>query len=479
MVVAVPPRERLVGTPVKRTEDPRLITGNGQYLDDIKLPGMTYAAILRSPHGHARIVSLNTAKARALPGVLVVLTGADLQPQAGPLPVPFPVAGVENHIPPHHPIAIDRVRYVGDAVAAVVAETPYIARDARDLIEVEYEVLPAVVDQEQAMADGAPQLHENAPNNICFHWTAGDKDATEQATAQAEVVVRQRIRNQRLIPNPMETRGAMARYDAGSGEMTLWITSQAPHVMKLLLAAFVLGMPENKLRCIAPDIGGGFGAKIFLYADMAIMCVLARMVGRPVKWVETRQENYTSTTHGRDHIQDITLAARRDGTITGLSVRSMANMGAYSSTVAPGCLATLYGRMVSGVYHTPHIFSEVYGVYTNTALIDAYRGAGRPEATYLCERMIDLLAAELKMDPAEVRRKNFIRNDEFPYAPPRMGMLPFDSGNYTGALDRALEMIGYADARRQQTEARAQGRLVGIGLSSYVEICGIAPSDWI
>ncbi len=480
MAIAESPTEtKLVGQSVKRKEDPRLITGGGQYLDDIKLPNTAHVAILHSPHAHARIRSIDTSAARALPGVIDVITGADLKDSVNPLPCAMPAGGVENHLVPHRVLAVDKVRFTGDNVAAVVAESPYIARDALDLIVVDYEVLPAVVDQEKAMADGAPQLHDEAPGNICMHWTASDAEGTDAAIKGAEVVVRQRFRNQRLIPTPMETRGAMARYDAGTGETTIWMTSQAPHVHKILLAAFVLGIPEHKLRCIAPEVGGGFGAKIFLYADMAIVAVLAKRTGRPVKYVETRSENYVVTTHGRDHIQDVELSATRDGRITGLRVRCMANLGAYLSTIAPGVVATLFGSMVSGPYKIPNIFSEIYGVYTNTAMVDAYRGAGRPEATYLIERMVDLLAAELKMDPAEVRRKNFIQPQDFPYTPPKLGMLPYDSGEYAKTLDVALQKSGYAELRRRQEEARAQGRLVGIGLASYVEICGVAPSAWI
>ncbi len=480
MALADPPlRTKLVGESIKRKEDPRLITGNGQYLDDIKLPNMAHAAILHSPHAHARIVGIDTTAARALPGVIDVITGADLVDSVNPLPCAMPAGGVENHLATHRVLAVDKVRFTGDNVAVVVAEDPYIAHDALELIQVAYEPLPAVVDQEQAMADGAPQLHDEAPNNICMHWTAGDAAAAAAAIDGAEVVVRQRFHNQRLIPNPMETRGAIGRYDQGTGETTIWMTSQAPHVMKILLAAFVLGIPEHKLRCIAPEVGGGFGAKIFLYADMALVAVLSRRVGRPVKWVETRSENYIVTTHGRDHIQDVELAARRDGTITGLRVKCIANLGAYLSTIAPGVVATLFGRMVSGCYKIPAIFSEVYGVYTNTAMVDAYRGAGRPEATYMIERMVDLLANELSMDPAEVRRKNFIPPQDFPYSPPALGLVPYDTGEYAKTLDLALEKVGYAELRRKQREARNEGRLMGIGLSSYVEICGVAPSAWI
>jgi carbon-monoxide dehydrogenase large subunit len=474
MAVSAP----LVGQSVKRKEDQRLLTGAGRYLDDIHVPRMTYAAILRSPHAHARIRAIDTSRARTLPGVLAVYTGADLQDAIQPLPCAMPAGGVENHIAPHRVLAIDTVRYVGDGVAMVVAEDSYIAQDALELISVDYEPLPVVVDGEKALEPGAPQLHAEAPGNLCMHWSAGNKERTDAAFQQAEVVVRHRIQNQRLIPNPIETRGALASYDPGTGDTTIWMTSQAPHVMKILLAAFVLGIPEHKLRVIAPEVGGGFGAKIFLYPDMALTAWASRQLGRPVKFVETRQENYRATTHGRDHTQDVQLAARRDGTILGLRVRSIANLGAYLSTIAPGIPTTLFGRMVSGVYRIPAIYVEVDGVYTNTSMVDAYRGAGRPEATFLIERMVDLLAHELGMDPAEVRRKNFIPPEAFPYSPPDLGLVPYDSGRYAVALDRALELVGYQQLRAEQAAARKAGRLLGIGLSSYVEICGVAPSAW-
>ncbi|MGH2410497.1 MAG: xanthine dehydrogenase family protein molybdopterin-binding subunit [Chloroflexota bacterium] len=469
----------LVGQSVRRKEDPRLISGQGRYLDDIHLPNTVHAALLRSPHGHARILSIDTSRARALPGVVAIYTGADLKDTANPLPCAFTAGGVPNNLPPHRALAIDKARYVGDGIAVVVAEDEYLAHDALDLIEVEYEVLPAVVDAEKALEAGAPQLHDEAPGNLCMHWTAGNQEKTDAAFAAAEVVVKHRIHNQRLIANPMETRGALANYDPGTGELTLWCTSQNPHIHKLLLAAFVLGMPEHKVRVIAPEVGGGFGSKIFLYPDMVIVSWVARRLGRPVKFVETRSENYLATQQGRDHTQYVEVAARRDGTVTGLRVRSLANLGAYLSTAGPGIPTTLFGRLVSGAYRIPAISVAVDWVFTNTALVDAYRGAGRPEATFLIERMIDLLALELGMDPSEVRRKNFIPPDAFPYSPADLGLVPYDSGNYEPALDKALQLVGYRELRREQEEGRKHGRLLGSGLSSYIEICGLAPSAWM
>jgi aerobic carbon-monoxide dehydrogenase large subunit len=469
---------KMVGQAIKRREDPRLISGKGNYVEDIKLPGMLHAAILRSPYAHARINGINTEAARALPGVVAVITGAEIAEEQNALPCAWAAGGVQNNVNTPRALAVDMARFTGEGVAMVVAETPYIAYDALDLIEVDYEPLDVVVDAEAATAEGAPQLHENAPNNIVMHWTCGEEQATSAAIDGAEVVVRQRIVNQRLLPTPMETRGYLSRYEQSTGEYTIWMSSQAPHVHRLLLTAFVLGIPEHKMRCVAPDVGGGFGAKIFVYPEMAATLYAAKVTGRPVKWIETRRDNYVATTHGRDHLTDLEIAGTRDGKITGLRVHTYANLGAYLSTIAPGIPTTLYGRMVAGVYKIPNIFVDVKGVYTNTGMVDAYRGAGRPEATYVIERAVDLFADEIGMDPAEVRRRNFIQPEDFPYDT-GIGMLPYDSGNYEPALDKALELAGYADFRRQQAEARQQGRLLGLGLCSYVEVCGVAPSKWI
>lgn len=468
---------RLVGQAIKRREDPQLITGQGSFLDDIKLPGMTHACVLRSPYAHAKIKSIDTSKAKAHPGVVAVFTGEDML-DLNPLPCAWQAGRVKNNVNTPRVLAVGEVHFAGDAVALVIAEDRYTARDACDLIDVEYEPLPVVVDAKKATEPGAPQLHDNAPNNIVMEWEAGDKAKVDAAIAAAEVVVREQIINQRLIPTPMETRGAIARYEPATGEFTLWTTSQAPHVMRLLLTAFVFGIPETKLRVISPNVGGGFGQKIFCYNDMAFTMWAARKIGRPVKFVEDRSENYKYSTHGRDHITDVEIAGNRDGTITGLRVTTYANLGAYLSTIAPGIPTTLYGRIITGAYRIPAAHVKVYGVYTNTAMVDAYRGAGRPEASYLIERMVDRFAAEIGMDPAEVRRKNFIPPDAFPYDN-GLGLLPYDSGNYEAALDKALEIVGYADFRRQQEEARKQGKYLGLGLSSYVEICGVAPSKWI
>jgi carbon-monoxide dehydrogenase large subunit len=469
---------RIVGESVKRVEDARLITGEGLYLDDLTLPGMAHVAILRSPHAHARITGIDTSKAAEHPGVVAVFTGKDFEDLPA-LPCAWQAGGVENFVNTPRVLEIDRVTFTGAAVAAVVAETKYAAEDALGLIEVDYEPLDVVVEVEDAVADGAPQIHENAPGNIVMDWSIGDADATDKALGEADVVVKERLVNQRLIPTPMEVRGAAASYEPSTGNFTVWMTSQDPHIMRLLMTAFVFGIPETKMRCIALHVGGGFGTKIFLYHEYVLIAALAQKVGRPVKWMETRRENYVATTHGRDHVAYVEVGAKRDGTITALKTKTYANLGGILSTIAPGIPTTLYGRMLSGAYRIPNIHCQVLGVYTNTGMVDAYRGAGRPEATYLVERAVDLVAAELGLDPVEVRRRNFIPSDAFPYDPGILNGLEYDTGDYEKALDRALEIVDYEGFRREQEEARKQGRYRGIGFSTYVEICGAAPSAWI
>jgi carbon-monoxide dehydrogenase large subunit len=463
---------------MKRKEDPRFITGRGRYMEDIVLPRMTHAAILRPPYAHAKINSIDTTAARAMPGVVAVYTGHDIDLPA--LPFAYQASGVDNNVNTNTILAKDEVHWAGDGVAVVVAETLSQAYDAIDAIEVDYTPLPVVTDAELATQPGAPQLHENAPNNIAFDWSCGNKDGADQALANAEVTVRGRIRNQRLVSNPMETRGAICDYNSGTDEFTFYTNAQAPHVHRLLLAAFVLGVPEQNLRVIAPDIGGGFGAKIFLYAEQVLVGWLSRNIGRPVKWTERRSEHYLTSQQGRDHVTDFEVAANRDGRVTGVRVKTYANLGGYLSTIAGGVPTTLYGRMVAGVYDIPNTYVNVVGVYTNTALVDAYRGAGRPEATYLIERIMDLVADELGMDPVEVRRKNFIASDAFPFDT-GLGMLPYDSGDYPKALDKALEMVDYDGFLQQQAAQRANGsgKHLGIGFSTYVETCGLAPSAWM
>ena len=478
----------IIGAPLKRREDARFITGKGRYLDDIQMPGMAYLAILRSPYAHARIRSIDTGAAKAMPGVVAVYTGADIP--YNPLPMAWPAggsAGLQNNVNSPRSLATDDVKWTGEGVAAVVADTPELAQDALEHIAVDWEPLPAVVDAERATQPGAPQLHENAPNNIVFDWTVGDLAGTDAALAAADTVVRQRLINQRLIPNAMETRGDIGWYNPGTDEYTIWMSSQTPHIQRLLLTAFVTGIPEHKVRCISPDVGGAFGTKIFCYADMALVMFASKLVGgRPVKWVESRRENYQSTTHGRDHITYLEAAVTRDGEVKGLRVKTYANLGGRLSTIGPGVPTTLYGRVLAGPYKIPNVHCTVTGVYTNTTFVDAYRGAGRPEATYVVERMMDLVADELGLDPAEVRRRNFLPPDAFPYDNPSgLGTaaggakIYIDSGNYEPALDKALGMIGYDKIAVAKDEARKRGKLLGVGLSTYIEVCGVAPSKWI
>lgn len=470
---------QIFGSRIKRREDPSLITGEATYLDDLQVPGMVHAAILRSPYAHAKIKRINTERAAALPRVVGVFTGKDFA-DLNPLPCAWQAGGVENHVNTPRVLEIDRVTFTGAGVAVAVAEDRYTAEDALGLIDVVYEPLQVVVDAEHAVRPGAPQLHENAPKNICMDWSCGDREGTDKALAAADVVIRQRLINQRLIPTPIEPRGAIAQYSPATGEYTIWVTSQAPHVHRLLLTAFVFGIPETKMRVISPQIGGAFGSKIYVYPEYALVAALAKKLGRPVKFMEHRKENYVATTHGRDHLTDIEVGARRDGTITALKVHTYANLGGILSTIAPGIPTTLYGRMLSGAYRIPNIYCRVLGVYTNTTMVDAYRGAGRPEATYVVERTMDLVAAKLGMDPAEVRRLNFVPPEAFPYDPVGiLAGLKYDSGEYEKALNRALEMTGYKAFRKEQETTRRQGRYLGIGLSSYVEICGVAPSAWI
>ena len=471
-------RERLIGAPIKRVEDPRLFTGAAKYLDDLDLPGAAHVAILRSPHAHARIGAIEMSRAAALPGVTGVFTGRDFE-YLNPLPCAWQASGTDNFVVTPRALEIDRVTFTGAGVAAVVAETRAIAEDALELIDVDWEPLDVVVDAERATQPGAPQLHDVAAGNVVMDWACGDADATDAALAAADVVVKQRLVNQRLIPTAMEPRAAAADYDRGRGAYTVWMTSQCPHVMRLLMTAFVFGIPETKMRCISPQIGGAFGSKIFLYPEYVLVAALAEKAGRPVKWVESRRENYAATTHGRDHVTYLEVGARRDGTITALKADTYANLGGVLSTIAPGIPTTLYGRMLSGAYRIPAIHCRVRGAYTNTGMVDAYRGAGRPEATYVVERAVDLVARELGLDPVDVRRQNFIAKDAFPYDPGILSGLSYDSGDYETALDRALDVVDYQALRAEQAEARAQGRYLGIGLSSYVEICGVAPSAWI
>jgi carbon-monoxide dehydrogenase large subunit len=470
--MATTTEERLFGKSIKRREDPRFLTGRGQYVDDVKLPGMTHAAFVRSPHPHARIAAIDVSRAKAMPGVVAVYTGPDVQ--VGGLPCGWMLPDIK--CPGRPVLAQGTARYVGEPVAIVVASTAYAARDAADQVRVDWQSLPSVSDGKQAHQQGAPQLFDDIPKNQCFYWTIGDRAATDAAFSSAATVVKQPLVNQRLIPNAMEPRACVASFAPGTGDLTLWVTSQNPHVHRLLMAAFILGIPETKMRVIAPDVGGGFGSKIFVYNEEVAACWASKTLGRPVKWTADRRESFVNDAHGRDHVTEAEMAFDRDGRVTGLRVRTHANLGAYLSTFAPLIPSYLYGPLLSGVYRIPAIFCEVWGMLTNTAPVDAYRGAGRPEATFLLERLMDRAARQLRVDPAEIRRTNFIP----PFTGGEVYQTPvafaYDSGNYEPALNRALDLAGYTQARKEQELARKAGRHIGIGVSTYIEACGPAPS---
>jgi carbon-monoxide dehydrogenase large subunit len=462
---------RLLGASIKRREDPRFITGKGNYTDDLKLAGMTHAVFVRSPHANAKIRKIDTTKAAKLPGVVAIFTGKDM---TGVNSLPCGWLLPELKIPPHMPLATDAARYVGDPVAVVIAESQSAANDGAEAVEVDWEVLPSVTSTEKAAAKGSPQIHEVAPGNVAFNWQIGDAAATDAAFKSAAVTVKKRIVNQRLVANPMEPRACVARYDEATGDWTLWVTSQNPHVHRLLMTAFVLGIPEHKVRVIAPDVGGGFGSKIFLYNEETVCTWASKQVKRPIRWTSSRREAFQTDAHGRDHVTDAEVAVAKDGKFLGLRVKTTANLGAYLSTFAPAVPTYLYATLLNGVYEWPAIHAQVTGVFTNTTPVDAYRGAGRPEACYLLERMVDAAAAALKMDPAEIRRKNFIPKFDNGYQ--TKVALQYDSGNYGAAFDRLLAMVDYKKFRAEQADARGKGRLLGIGFSTYIEACSIAPS---
>jgi carbon-monoxide dehydrogenase large subunit len=468
MATTITKTEALVGKRIRRREDPRLLTGTATYLDDVKMPGMHHACIVRSPHAAAKINGIATQAAKERPGVVAIFTGADIA-TLGAVPCAASIPGLR--VPHHHLLAQDRVYYVGHPIAVVVATDRYVARDAADLVEVDYDVTAAVADPEKAIAAGAPAVHPEWPDNVAFnfHQEGGD---IEQAFRDAEVVVKQRITSQRLIPTAMETRGVVAEWRAGEKSLTLYSSTQIPHLMRTLVAG-ILGMPENLLRVITPEVGGGFGSKLNVYAEEALMGFIAKKIGKPVKWVESRRENFTCTIHGRGHVDYFELAAKRDGTMLGLKLKLIQDLGAYHQLLTPA-IPTLSVLMMPGLYRFKNISADIVGAFTNCVPTDAYRGAGRPEATHGIERMVDILAAELKMDPAEIRLKNFVHNDEFPF--PTATGITYDSGNYAAPLNAALEQVNYADLRKQQADARAAGRLMGIGLSTYGEICAMGPS---
>lgn len=462
---------KTIGARLKRKEDPKLITGNGYFSDDIQLPGMLHAAILRSPHAHAKIKSIDVEKALKSPGVVAIYTGKDLEGKIGPVPSSWLIPDANLKEAPQYPLAIDTVRYVGDGVALVIGEGRYAVRDAMYLIDVEYETLLPAIGQKEAIQANAPLVHDDIENNLAYHWKAGA--VPEEVCEQAEVVIRQSFYVQRVAPSPMETRAAIGQYNPGSGDLTLWCTSQNPHIHRMVLSE-VLDISEAKLQVIAPDMGGGFGGKIGVYPDEALVGYAARDLGRPVKWIEERNEHFMASNHGRDEVIDVELFGKKDGTLTALRVKNTANLGAYLSTMGPGVATIDFGLMITGPYKIPYASCETFGVYTNTTPTDAYRGAGKPESTYQIERAIDLFAREIGMDPVEVRRKNFAKKEEFPFT--NAQGLVYDSGDYEKPLQKALEIVDYQKLREMQEEQRKQGKLIGIGFSTYVELCGFGPS---
>lgn len=462
----------LFGSSIRRREDPRLLTGMAQYTDDIKLPRMVYSGFVRSPYAHARLKGIDVSAARAAPGVVAVYTGADVKDRLSPVPCAWNVPDCDLKIPPHPLLAHDKVRYVGDPVAMVVAESRAEVRDALDLVDVDYGPLDASLDPERATDPNAAQIHDDIPRNIAFEWHVDGGDA-EAAFAAAEVRVSQRIVHPRLIPNAIEMRAAVASHNAATGQLTLWVTSQNPHIARLL-CSIMLKVPEHHIRVIAPEIGGGFGSKLAVYGDEALVSFAAMELGRPVKWTEDRSENYKATTHGRDHVQYVEMCGTRDGKITGLRTKVYAGLGGYASTAGPGVPTILHGLVYCGAYTIPNVSGTVYGVYTNGTPIDAYRGAGRPEATFLIERLMDLFAGEIGVDPVALRRKNLI--PPFENGHDVATGITYDSGNYERALDKALGMLDYQGFRTEQTRARADGRYLGVGVVSYIEMCGLGPS---
>lgn len=467
-----------IGASVRRKEDARFLSGRGNYTDDINRPSQLYAYIKRADRPHARIRGIDVADAKAAPGVVAVFTGADLAAAGiGGLPCGWQIHGKDGSPmvePPHPVLAVGTVRHVGDPVAVVIGETRQAAKDAGELLAIDYEDLPAVATINDAIAAGAPLVHDEAPGNQCYDWHIGDKAAVDQAFARAKHVVRLDLVNNRLVPNAMEPRAAVGDFDPASGDFTLYTTSQNPHVIRLLMGAFVLHIPENKLRVVAPDVGGGFGSKIFHYAEEAIVTWAAGQVRRPVKWTAERGESFISDAHGRDHVTIAEMAVAEDGTFLALRVKTLANMGAYLSTFAPAIPTYFSATLLAGVYKTPAIYSEVKAVFTNTVPVDAYRGAGRPESTFLLERLIDVIAHDTGMDRVELRRKNFIPPDAFPYQTPVA--LLYDSGDYAKTLDAALKAADFAGFEARRTAALARNKVRGVGISTYVEACGAAPS---
>ncbi|MEW5978111.1 MAG: xanthine dehydrogenase family protein molybdopterin-binding subunit [Acidobacteriota bacterium] len=468
METTVTKAEPFIGRRVRRREDPRLITGTATYVEDIQLPGMHYVSILRSPHAAAKIKKIDSTAALERPGVVAVFTGKDVA-EVGP--VPCGISLPDLRVPHHSLLARDRVYYVGHPVVAVVARDRYIARDAVDLIEVDYEPLPSISDPEKALEKGAPAVHPEWPDNVAFtyHQEGGEVD---KAFAEADVVVKERIVSQRLIPSAMEPRGTVAIWNLGDQALTVYTSTQIPHIVRTLLSQ-LLRLPEHKLRVVAPEVGGGFGSKCELYAEEALTAFISMKIGKPVKLVLTRREDFLSTIHGRGHVDYFEIAAKKDGTMLGLKLKLIQDIGAFHMLLTPA-IPTLSVLMIPGLYRFRNVRADIVGAFTNRMATDLYRGAGRPEATHGIERMVDILAAELKMDPVDIRLKNFIQPSEFPYETPTG--LSYDSGNYAAPLQKALDIAGYQQLRQEQKKARQEGRLMGIGLSTYGEVCAFGPS---
>lgn len=477
-MATTPVLPKLIGERVKRREDPRLIQGRGTYVDDVKIVGMQHLAFKRSDVAHGRIRAVDVSAALAMDGVEAVFTGADIAELLAPMPIgtPFPS-------PPHRAVATDVVRYAGEPVAVVVATNRYTARDAADAIVVDIDPLPAVVDLEKAMTGQPVVIHADFPNNLAVPFVPSgtgvspdgtvDDTAIDKAFAAAEVVISQRMMNQRLVPNAMEPRGVVAHFEPGKGSMTIWSSTQNPHILRTMIAAMT-GLGQDQVRAIAPEVGGGFGAKINIYGEEYVAAVVSKRLGLPVKWIEDRSEAFVATTHGRDILGYIDIAANRDGKVLGLKMRLIADIGAYNMLLT-AAIPTLTMLMANGTYDIPAIRTTLTEVFTNKTPTDAYRGAGRPEATYFVERAMDMLARELQMDPAELRRRNFIPASTFPYAT-QMGAV-YDSGDYDKALDAALKACDWKALVAQRDAARKEGRLVGLGLAMYVEVCGLGPSS--
>ena len=475
------PMDGGIGASTKRREDLRFLTGNGRYTDDINLRGQLYAYFLRSQVAHGRINGIDSAQAAAMPGVVRIFTGKDFEGVGG-LPCGWQVTdkhGQPMQEPAHPVLAQGKVRHVGDPIAVVVAETAEQARDAAEAIVVDIDELPAVIDMKAALAADAPKVHEDLTSNLCYDWgfVEENKGAVDAAFAAAAHVTTLELVNQRLIANPMEPRVAVGDYDPWNDMSTLYTTSQNPHVIRLLMGAFVLGIPEHKLRVVAPDVGGGFGSKIFHYAEEAFCTFAARALKKPVKWTSTRSEAFMSDAHGRDHVTKIELALDADNNFTAIRTETYANMGAYLSTFAPSVPTWLHGTLMAGNYKTPVIYVNVKAVFTNTVPVDAYRGAGRPEATFQLERLIDKAARELGVSPVDLRRQNFIQPDQFPYATPVA--VEYDTGNYDATMDKMLALSDYAGFEARAAESAKAGKLRGFGIAHYIEACGIAPSNLV